>query len=214
MKKTQPRSRRARWWMTALPCFSSLVVGCHTTSKDYCCNNSPNCIDNCATIPEGAIPVEAGTYLKDYINRHTFKAEQDDFVIYKHEWFKGGTELGPYGSYHVHEIIKRLPDVPFPVILQISGNQELDTVRRGLVVSKLLNAGYVDADQRVILAFPEAEGLYGEEAERIYGQMLYSNPYGNSGYGGFGRGGFGNRFFGGGGGFFGGRRGIDDRRPF
>jgi hypothetical protein len=54
------------------------------------------------------------------------------------------------------------------------------------------------------VAFSQAEGLYGDEAPRIYRQLIL--PRGLSGFGGGGLGGFGS--FGGGMGGLGGRGGV------
>jgi hypothetical protein len=162
-------------------------------------------IDNCSTIPKGAIPEPNGIYVKRFQQVQSDKAEIDDFVIYKHEWYKGGTELGPYGTYHLGMILKRLPDVPFAVMLEESQDPGLNTARRMQVVTKLAAAGVPDADARVVLGFPEPKGLYGDETARIYYQMLISGGatggYGGfgGGFGGFGGGGFGGGGFGGGG---------------
>jgi hypothetical protein len=68
----------------------------------------------------------------------------------------------------------------------------------------LLEAGITDAQTRVIIANPAGEGLFGDEAPRVFQRMLTAqNPYGSggfglagSGYGGYG--GFGAGFPGGG----------------
>src|SRR5262245_62164584 len=102
---------RVRWLKAGL-LLPGLLSGCATTGYHSCC------VDNCATVPPGAQPAPNGTYVRRFRDLEAAKAEADDFVIYKHEWFMGGKELGPYGTYHVNEIVKRLPFVPFPVMLQ------------------------------------------------------------------------------------------------
>ena len=81
---------------------------------DKCCG-SWLFVDNCATIPPGALPALPGTYVDRFINTQDTLAETDDFVIYKHMWYMGGKELGPYGKYVLDMIVHRLPSVPFPV---------------------------------------------------------------------------------------------------
>jgi hypothetical protein len=173
-----------------------------------CQHLSPCCIDNCATVPKGAQPAPNGTYVHRVQEIQAAKAEADDFVIYKYEWCMGGSELGPFGKYHLNEMIKRLPFVPFPILIQAHTlDGELNEARRCYIVRALQLNGIPDAEQRVLLGFPEAEGLYGDEAERIYLQML--TPGGGLGFGvgGFG-GGFGSFGFGGFGGPFGGFGGL------
>src|SRR5262245_1682267 len=83
-------------------------------------------IDNCATIPPGALPAPLGTYVNAFINTQETNAEADDFVIYKNMWYRGGTALGPLGRYQLDLIARRLPTTPFPVVIATSKNDELD----------------------------------------------------------------------------------------
>src|SRR5215813_6013738 len=67
---------------------------------------------NCATIPKGAQPAPLGTYVNKFIEIQTGIAEADDFVLYKHMWYRAGTELGPLGRYQFDLISRRLATVP------------------------------------------------------------------------------------------------------
>jgi hypothetical protein len=161
--------------------------------------------DPCAVIPKGAIPPPCGTYVNRFIAVQAGKAEADDFVVYKHEWLNNGIRLGPYGGYHLAQIVKRLNEVPFPVLIQVDADPQLNETRRAFYVAQLTVMGVPDAQRRVILGYPEAEGLYGEEAPRIYRSMIYERIIGGGFGGGYGGGfsGFGSGFggFGGLGGF-------------
>src|SRR5207248_2376414 len=108
------------------------------------------------------------SHVRAFQNAQAGKAEADDFVFYKHEWYLGGRELGPYGRYHLNEVTKRLRHVPFPVVLQPTADRELNEIRRQLIVQYLKLNDIPDAELRVLVAFPEAEGLDGNEAERIF----------------------------------------------
>jgi hypothetical protein len=192
------------------------VIGCHHACKSGNCGGEHNCcqnlyIDNCSDIPQGAIPQPVGTYVNMYLNREAGKAESDDFVIYYNEWNDEQPVLGPFGAEHIRRIASRLPYVPFPVIVQPEPDKQvLNSVRRQAVIDVLVAAGINDAANRVFLDRPAAEGLFGEEAERIYPQLIRGGfggfggggGYGALGFGG-GMGGFGGGFggFGGGGGF-------------
>lgn len=168
--------RIARLWGGGL-LLPGLLTGCSTTGTSWWK------IDNCATVPPGAQPAPVGTYVRRFNDVQAAKAEADDFVIYKFEWYQGGDELGPYGRYHINEIIKRLPFVPFPVMIQAhSVDAELNEARRCHIVNILRLSGVPEAEQRVVIGFPEAEGLYGEEAELAYLRMLQ----GQQALGGFG----------------------------
>ena len=141
------------------------------------------------------------------INRahyHTMQTngEAGDFVIHRNE-FEGFTAvLNSAGRDHIMEIAARMPQVPFPVIVERSENNsdpELDNHRRQIVARILADGGNADAEQRTIVSQPYAKGLNAREGQRQYWQYL-----GLNGRGGFGGGGAGGGAGGGGGGGFGG----------
>ena len=193
--------QKARWWLSLGGLVSTSVLpgvltGCVAAEKNCTggtCKKSFLGIGKCNAIPCGAIPQPYGWFVHKWEDAQCAKAEADDFVIYKHEWFKGGTELGPYGTYHIQQILKRLPGVPFPVLIQVETQDPArNEMRRMVIVNYLAQAGVPDPDARVVLGYPEAEGLYGDEAVRIYQQMIIQHPaYSPFGLGGFGGGGFG-----------------------
>jgi hypothetical protein len=216
---------RSTQWGLILAMGSGLLVwaGCHFQGSNGPVDNNvtshPHAIttpsgkqfkdlglDNCSAIPAGAIPVPNGTYVHAWQEAQANKAEADDFVFYRQEWCMGGHELGPFGRYHLHQVIKRLPDVPFPVVVQPALDHHLNESRRQLLVECLAMNGVPDADRRVIVAFPDAEGLNGEEAPIVYRQMIRGTGGfgGNTGIGGSVggiSGGFGGGIAGGMGGF-------------
>jgi hypothetical protein len=194
----------------------SVAVGCHKaylhSEGEGCascgglfkkcgkCGKCSKChVDNCSDIPAGAIPLPVGAYTYTHFSRQNAKAEADDFVIYWNHFQENSTKLSPWGSQQMLLIAKRLPYAPYPVVIQVEKNPELGRARREEVVTFLRNAGIENAAERVILGWPGAEGLYGEEAERIFQQL----PLAGSGSGGFGGFGFGGGFIGGYGGGYG-----------
>lgn len=146
----------------------------------------------CQKVPPGSIPAPSGTYMRQWMARQATKASMDMFVIYGYEWFEGGLTLGPFGYRHVAEIARRLACVPFPVVIQPDQRPQQNETRRQLIIQYLAMNGVPNAAERVIVAFPRAEGLYGEEAARIYYSMIGQSAAGG-GYGGagFGTGGLG-----------------------
>ena len=181
-----------------LCCFRSWLVGAGLAWPGTLLAGEPFLldpfhVDNCATIPLGAQPVPPGTYINRFIQIQDTNAQADDFVIYKHMWFQGGKALGPLGRYQLDLISKRLPTVPFPVVIETSQNAELDEARRDAILALLVQRGFEDPS-RVIVAYPVAEGLYGDEAEQIATGYLRG---GLAGTGGLGAGGLGGTGFGG-----------------
>jgi hypothetical protein len=158
--------------------------------------------DPCANIPPGTQPAPPGTYVNKFFKLQAAKAEMDDFVIYRHMWLNNGTELGPLGRYQLDLITRRLATVPFPVVVETSKDEKVDSVRRDVILSLLTTRGFNDP-QRVIVAYPIAEGLNGDEIYRIANGIVglgdhheggwYGQGNGPS-FGNFGLG--GNAFFG------------------
>lgn len=116
------------------------------------------------------------------------EAAKDQFVIYLMEW-TSETVPGPYGQYHLERIAEALPGCPFPVIIQPCPEDRINFARRSAVVTFLLNKGISDAEQRIRVAYPQAEGLFGIEAPRIF-FSTFSGRGGGMG-GGLGGGGLG-----------------------
>jgi hypothetical protein len=79
------------------------------------------------------------------------------------------------------------------VVIEPSLDYELNEARRQVIVDYLAQYGVPNPQDRVILAFPQAGGLYGDEAEiRSYLFLLSSYGYGQFGtFGGLGFGGLG-----------------------
>ncbi len=158
------------------------------------------------------MPAPLGASVRAWEAVQRASAEDDDFVVYLAEWLDAN-RLGPYGAYHLEQMAKRLPGVPFPVLIQTCGNPALDQLRRATVVHLLAGCGITDVEARVIIGRPRAEGLYGDEGLRVFlprlaggsggggGNILGSRGGvggiggmgfgGMSGIGGFGLGGFG-----------------------
>ena len=163
-----------------------------------CVNHCGKCKTGCGKGLHGGLdpavtPQPLGTFVRGWQEAQTTKAEASDFVFYLDEWYLGGPRLGPHGLAHLRQVIRRLPAVPFPVVLQPHVDEQLNEVRRTHIVEALLNNGITDADRRVVIDIPQAEGLPGDEAERIYYEMTIPNHWGplGGGYGGYGGSGYG-----------------------
>ncbi len=134
-------------------------------------------------------------------------AEAADFILYDYEFLgENGKEaiLNPKGREHMTQIARRLPHVPFPIVIEmtektndVQKNQELlsiDEKRRANVVMWLQK--FYEDDPRVspeeiagrVVIAPDFE--YQFRADRVIENFDYSES--NGSYGGYG-GGFGNR---------------------
>jgi len=122
-------------------------------------------------------------------------------VIYQYEW-QAENQLSPFGQRHFEGLVDRLNSEPEQILVETSGNSELDAKRRELLVTALAKREVPTADQRVIVSYPVAEGLDGREAQRA------SMGYFGSGQGAGGLTGNGQNALGGAGGINTGTGGI------
>jgi hypothetical protein len=185
------RNFRWRLWLRPGLVLPALLVGCLCRDGGACRDGKlglggGGLIDKCATIPAGAIPQPIGTHTNELLARQVSKAEVDQFVIYLYEWQGDSPNFGPFGSRHIERMAARLPQVPFPVVIEPDCDAGINEARRLTVIAYLEQHGNPNASQVVRLGYPQAEGIYGEEAPRIYRQMLLPQNYS-----GFGRGMFG-----------------------
>jgi uncharacterized membrane protein YgcG len=216
------RRRRLRWRILTRSglILPGLLAGCNSVDTHPWWR-----LDNCSTIPRGAIPPPQNTHLSEIIDGQHMRAEAGKFVIYKHEWWLGGTRPGPDGRKHLTKMLATVSCVPFPIVIEPVEPEELleqppetaaelNETRRRHVVEYLAAQGVTDADRRVIIGYPTPEGLYGDPGELIGLRYLYTQGFSQGGlgggmgggYGGFGGGGAGGGMGGGafGGGGFGG----------
>lgn len=135
-------------------------------------------------IPE-TLPL--GSTVRSHYQVMQTNGEAADFILHDLDFVGHTTNLTPDGKDHLLEIAARMPEAPFPVIVERSDNNmrpELDMVRRNVVAQMLTDLGNCDAEQRTIVAPRYGVGFTGTEATRNYSRYL------NSGTGQ--RGGFGN----------------------
>ena len=164
-----------------------------------CC---PKCgemgLDHCADFPPGAIPPPAGTYACQWQTAQQAGAEDDDFVFYQHEWYRGGTELGPGGQRHLQSLAERLLAEPRAVCIepqidpeQPAKSRDLDQARVVTMVNHLAELGVPNAGQRVIVQASQALPLMGHEAARLGTSRLGGGRGATGGTGSLGGGGGG-----------------------
>jgi len=191
--------------LTILGSVFGLLAGFCIAGCQSCGEHTRDC-ERCA----GAMPAPLGTYARGHELAQTAHAQQTAFVIHRHEWYQGSDKLGPDGRRHVNRLIQRLSNEPDPVVVErsepdlktqpdideaIREASQLDETRRRNVVSLLATGGIPDADSRVVVGESPAEGLNGNQAPRIFNQILRGGSSGgrgsfsgNSGGGGIGGG--------------------------
>ena len=193
--------------------------GCHTTS-----GSAADDVERARDVAYATVPQPVGTASRMHFSRQESRAEEGDFVVHQHEWFNGGVSLGPGGHRHLERLAQRMGGESFIVVVEpvapdlklhrdigvaATVAKKTDAHRRVVLVELLANSGVKDADSRVVVGWPGAEGLRGDEASRVFGRMNSRIRGGGGGFGGGGGGGGGfggcGGLGGGGGGGFGGR---------
>jgi hypothetical protein len=144
----------------------------------------------CRDIPKDAIPAPPGTYVCQWTAAEASRAEADKFVFYQYEWQRDQAQFGPFGERHVSQVSARLSCVPYPVVIETSGDAALDESRRLTMLHSLSCTGLNVPPQRVVVGHGEAEPLYSQEAPAIASGVFSSRGGGAAG-GGLGGGGGG-----------------------
>lgn len=135
-------------------------------------------------------PFPVGQVTDSFWEAQQTNAEATKFIMFDHD-FEGDTaNLTPAGQKHLTAIARRLPYVPFPIVIEESLNKRaeevnvLDEQRRKNVI-ELLNRFYgngfpsdVPLEQRVVIAKAFPRAIFATEGEAAY---YSSNEQSNSG---------------------------------
>lgn len=150
----------------------------------------------------------AGYSLRQWNSAQVARGEMQKLFILPHEWYLGGTSLGPAGRRHLDRLVRVLLDGSGSIYLEPSGDVKLDQARFHAIVGDLKRYGISDPARRVALAYPLGEGIYGEDAVIAYPRLFIQSRGLGGGIGGGGIGGLG--MFGGFGGMngYGGNLGL------
>ncbi len=139
----------------------SLATGCRCTD-DFL--GIGKCGDE---VPRGAIPQPIGTYSCQWQQAQMTRAEQDDFAIYEKEWIDQTAQLSDAGRDHLLSLAKRMATEPFTVVIEPTSDAALNEARRAEIMQYLIIREVPGAEERVITANPDAEGMLGQESIRV-----------------------------------------------
>ena len=156
-------------------------------------------------------PPPHGFYVSQWTATQIAKGEQQQLYIAAFEWFSGGTTLGPAGRRHLDRLARGLLDGTGSIYLEPADDAKLNEVRRLSIIAHLKQYGVADPKRRVAMAYPSGEGLFGDEAVRIFPRLLFTRGGAGGGMGGGGGGSGGGGGLGGGalgGGGLGGGAGV------
>ncbi len=145
-------------------------------------------------------PFPLGQVTDAHTDTQQTNAEAFKFIMYDHEFREAentaglvNTTLTPDGKKHLTQIAVRLPQVPFPVVIEESDDPTINELRRTNVVRWLCAFHQLSDDDprretiqgRVVIAPAIEDGLRADEAISAGFNVM------NNSYGGFGGGGYG-----------------------
>ncbi len=136
--------------------------------------------DHCADIPKGAIPLPPATYGKQWQHAHAGAAAHDQFRIYGADWRAQSAQLAPFGLRRFEQMVARMHEYPYAIVIDRSESPALDEVRRGVLIAELANRGVPDAAERVVVGYSNAYALYGIEAKTVARGAFEREPSANT----------------------------------
>lgn len=101
-------------------------------------------------------------------------------ILYQYDFTRSKPTLNQRGYLELLEIAQRLPRTPSPLVIQPSGDADLDAARRATVVAHLNELPFPVPEERVVTAIPQVAGLDGIDAVRVHQRLLRLSATGGS----------------------------------
>jgi hypothetical protein len=119
-------------------CFSACLVG-----LSGCSSNGILGVDQCATVPSGAIPEPVGNKLCNWEIAQAVSAYADQLVFYKCDFVGHTADLSPSAKDRISSLaqLSATDTSSLPWVLEPSGSPELDQVRLDGVAFQLESLG-------------------------------------------------------------------------
>lgn len=141
--------------------------------------------------PEQFIEAPFGASLRCLMAAQIANGVAADMVLYHYDFYGVDTDravaLTPRGHMELAKIVRAIPYMPSPVLIETTDDPALDASRRAYVLEQLAELGVTLDPDQVRSAVPPAPGLSGVEAEVIYeGQLGDIQPQAGGGSGGAG----------------------------
>ena len=156
-------------------------------------------VDECASIPKGAIPPPAGRHVQLWQQAQTASAAADQGVFYQNEFLSKSAKLTSSGEEHVAKLIHRSLADSIPIVVEASQDPTLDEARRQQLGTTFADVGVNLQQEQISIGKPAARGLDGFRAQQAVRSSMGNGGGGGMGGGGMGGGGMGGGGMGGGG---------------
>jgi len=115
-----------------------------------------------------AMPMPMGTHTIGAMEYQVRKAEVENYILYRRYWVRDQAQLPPHGREKLEWIADKLFTESYPVIVEPSGNADLDEARRQAVTRYLAAQLGTDAGLTVVVMNPPSNGTEGDEAVDLY----------------------------------------------
>lgn len=99
---------------------SSLYAGCPCNNNGLCGNGCRSRGWNKPAFPPYDRPFPLGQVSDAFNETQQTNAEAADFILYEYEFVGDTANLNPKGRDHMTQIARRLPHVPFPIVVEMT----------------------------------------------------------------------------------------------
>ncbi len=118
-----------------------------------------------------------GVSMRFHLNTQVCNGAKDRMVLYRYDFHEGilgpANELNPHGQRRLTELARMLRCNIFPLVIEPSRNDPaLDAERRDHVLGLLEDSTFAVPEDWVVIQRPNARGLGGEEAMRVYQSLV------------------------------------------
>jgi hypothetical protein len=135
----------------------------------------------CTDIACGSVPAPAGNNRDQWYAEQMARADRDFFMVYLYEWQGDSEQLSPFGERHLQRAVERVAQTPLPLVIEPSGDAQLDQRRIQTVQTALLTHDPALVDYPVAVGYSDAEPLHGfESAPRV--ARILGRRYGRHGH--------------------------------
>jgi hypothetical protein len=137
--------------------------------------------EHCADNACGSAPTPAITDRDQWHAEQTARADRDFFMVYLYEWQGDSEQLSAFGERHLQRAVERAAQTPLPLVIEPSGDAQLDQRRIRTVQTALLTHDPALVDYPVAVGYSDAEPLHGFESPPRVARIL-GRRYGRHGH--------------------------------
>lgn len=124
-------------------------------------------VDQCAEIPNGAVPRPVGTSLAAWQQTQVAAAFPDQGVFYQADFVGTTDQLGPAAEKHVARLVQQGVIGKVPIVVEPSGDSARDAARALSLGRAFAQAGLDLPAEQIQIAYPPAIGLDSFRAQQV-----------------------------------------------